>query len=318
MQHGARVGGAGVRRVGLAQLGGAPWDPAGTSVAEVCEYLQRAMPAVELLVLSELSTTPYFPASTDRRWLECGTTVDGLAMRPFQALARALDAEVVVPFAERDSTTGVLYNAAAVFGRDGQPLPGTYVSGPRAGCATLTYRKVHLSQNLNAGAGVHERYFFRGGDGFVTFESVLGRLGILICYDRSFPEAWRALRLAGTEVVALPLATSRPERTDMLAHELEVAAVHNGVFVLAASKGGLEMVGDAVEVVYHGASAVVSPLGSVLARGPERHGPEVVSAEVDSALLRSWGAKYQFLRDLRPDAYVPSGGGPSAGAIGFA
>src|SRR4029077_7748303 len=107
------------------------------------------------------------------------------------------------------------------------PAPeGSFVVGracprPRAGQPTHVYRKVHLSENWNSDPGVHEKYFFRPGGGFVIYETSFGTFAPLICYDRSFPESWRAVRLAGARVVGLPAAFSRPERIRTFELELQ-------------------------------------------------------------------------------------------------
>jgi beta-ureidopropionase len=257
----------------------------------------------DLVVLSELATTPFFSVSTDKRWLSAGADPCGPELRPLAELARDFRTHLVVGFAEQ-GRQGELFNSAVVLGPDGEPVEGRLCSGPRAGEPALTYRKVHLSENRNTDPGVHEKYFFRPGDGFVIFETALGRLAVLICYDRSFPESWRTVRLAGARVVALPVASSRPERAGMFARELQVAAMQHGLFVLAASKGGAERLAEgAPEVTYFGASQIVSPFGETLAEGALATGPELIRAGLDLALLDAYDGTYHLMRDREPDAY---------------
>lgn len=288
----------------VAQCGPQPWTPSGGG-ARLAEWLGPALADrhADLTVLSELATTPFFSVSTDRRWLTAGERLDGCGMRALGALAREASTHLLVPFAER-AGDGALYNSVALLGPDGEPVVGTVCSGPRRGEPETTYRKVHLSENRNTDPGVHEKYFFRAGDGFVVYETPFGSVAPLICYDRSFPEAWRAVRLAGARIVAVPVGSSRPERARMFARELEIGAVHNGAFVIGASKGGIEQVDDgAAEVTYFGASRVVSPFGDTLAEGPLAEGPALVPARLDLDLLDAYDRTYHVIRDRRPETY---------------
>jgi predicted amidohydrolase len=287
-----------------AGCGPQPWQADGGG-ARVAEWLEAGLEGHEadLVILSELALTPFFSVSRDRSWLDAGEALDGPELAAIAEAARMIGCHVLVAFAERDARTGVLFNSAAFIGPDGALREGRFCSGPRAGEPTLVYRKVHLSENWNTDPGVHEKYFFAGGDGFVVFETDFGILAPLICYDRSFSESWRTVRLAGARVVGLPAAFSRPERIQTLELEIQAAAVQNGVVAIAACKGGAETAPGGATVEYAGGSCVVSPLGDVLARGGGVSGGELVSCTVDLGLLDEHDHTYHLLRDRRPDAY---------------
>lgn len=289
----------------VAQLGPQPWTPNGGG-ERVAEWLRPQLggASVDLVVLSELATTPFFAVSEDKAWLTAGEALGGAETAPLMELAALAQCYLVLPFAERDEETGGVYNSAALIGPDGRPVIGRYCTGPRRGEEAPTYRKVHLSENRNTVPGVREKYFFRPGEGFVVFDTDIGRVSILICYDRSFPESWRAVRLAGARIVAMPVASSRPERAKAFAAELDVAAVQQGIFVLAASKGGVEPAdGGEAEVAYFGASRAVSPLGAVLAEGSIAEGPEALRCRLDPNDFEAHERAFHFLRDRRPDLY---------------
>lgn len=288
----------------LAQSGPEPWVADG-GCERLAAWLAPALAEqrADLVVLNELATTPFFSVSGEKHWLEAGQRPHLDDFAPLSALARESGACMVVPFAERGEL-GELYNSALILGSDGEIVTGRYCTGPASGQPALTYRKVHLSENRNTQPGVHEKYFFRPGDGFVTFDLPFGRVAILICYDRSFPEAWRAVRLAGARFVVVPVGSSRPERAQLFGRELQIGAVQNGVFVLSASKGGTEQVDDgAHEVTYFGASQAVTPFGEVVASGPLAEGPALVRARLDLELLDAHDRTYHFMRDRRPDTY---------------
>jgi beta-ureidopropionase len=287
-----------------AGCGPQPWQAHGGG-SRVADWLQASLEGreVNLVILSELALTPFFSVSRDPSWLDAGEPLDGPELAAVAEAARKLGSYVLAAFAERDSRTGALFNSAVLIGPDGDIREGRFCSGHRTGESTAVYRKVHLSENWNADPGVHEKYFFRGGDGFVVYETAFGIFAPLICYDRSFPESWRAVRLGGARFVGVPAAFSRPERVKTFELELQVAAVQNGIFAIAASKGGPERVGGEGSVDYAGGSCVVSPLGDVLARGSGVPGAELVSCTLDIGLLVEHDRTYHLMRDRRPDAY---------------
>ncbi|MCZ7527035.1 MAG: carbon-nitrogen hydrolase family protein [Acidimicrobiia bacterium] len=292
--------------VAIGQCGPQPWERSGGG-HRLVEWLRPALAEspVDLVVLSELATTPFFSVSTDRSWLTGGEALDGEQVAAVGRLAAELGAHVLLPFAERDPRSGVLYNSVALLGPDGEPVAGSLCSGPHAGEEVFTYRKVHLSENRNVSPGVHEKYFFKAGDGFVVFDTPFGRLAPLVCYDRSFPESWRTVRAAGARLVAVATATSRPERVALLQRELSVAAVHNGVFVLSACKAGEESAGPNGEsVCYSGGSAVVSPFGEATAEASAARGAEVLRCHIDLGTFDDYDRTYHFFRDRRPDTYA--------------
>ena len=84
------------------------------------------------------------------------------------------------------------YNTAAVIDAD-----GTYLG---------KYRKQHIPQVK----GFWEKFYFKPGNGgYPIFDTAVGKVGVYICYDRHFPEGWRALGLNGAEIVFNPSATHR-------------------------------------------------------------------------------------------------------------
>ena len=126
-------------------------------------------------------------------------------------------------------------------------------------------------------------------------------MGCLICYDRSFPEAWKVLSLSGAEIIFVPNASAPKRRAQTFLTELQSAAIQNGAFVVAVNKGGLEVLDD--ERLFFGTSAVIDPESNVLAQCPAREGPAMLRAEIDLADKAEYNRKYHYLRDRRPELY---------------
>ncbi len=288
----------------VVQGGPVRWNQRGNAndlVALLDQYLTE-QPA-DLVVLSELSLTPYFAASRDKSWLTAGHQINDPEIQLLAGLAEEHGAHMVIPFAERNAADNSLYNSTVIVDPDGEFVTGRYCSGPMQGEATQVYRKVHLSENNNTNPGVHEKYFFSPGDGFVVFETDIGTISPIICYDRSFPESWRTIADSGTQIVPVPIATARQERINMLESELRVAAVQNGVFVIAACKGGPETGPDS-ETLYSGGSSVITPLGNVVSKAPPGEGPFPLRSSMDMVELETHATTYHYQRDRRCTAYT--------------
>ena len=144
---------------------------------------------VQILCLQEIFNGPYFCPGQDRRWYDAAEPVPGPTVERLRPIAAQYKMVMVVPVYEREMA-GVYYNTAAVVDADGSYLG--------------KYRKNHIPQT----SGFWEKYFFKPGNlGYPVFKTRYATIGAYICYDRHFPEGWRALALNGAEYVVNPSAT---------------------------------------------------------------------------------------------------------------
>lgn len=271
------------------------------NVKELTELIREhaADTSPDVVMMSELATTKYFGGYNDPKYFELAEPVDGPSVQAFAELARELGTNMFVPFFEKGPVKGEFYNSVAVIDRNGELVRGDLPDGSTVSC----YRKCHIPNQYSYSPGLNERYYFRAGPGLATFDLDFGRAAVLICYERSFPEAWRVLALRGAEVMVVPVALYGPNRAASWSYELRTAAVQNGVFVLASNKGGVETT-DA-DRPHHGQSQIITPLGDILAEGPIGTGPAVITASLDLELIEDHGVRYTFFRDRRPDLYGP-------------
>ena len=157
------------------------------------EYLAEAAAAgARVMCFQELFYGPYFCQVQDAVYYDYAEAIpDGPTTRRFQELAAKYGMVLILPMYEKEQE-GLLYNTAAVIDAD-----GTYLG---------KYRKTHIPQVK----GFWEKFYFRPGNlGYPVFDTAVGRVGVYICYDRHFPEGWRALGLNGAQMVFNPSATSR-------------------------------------------------------------------------------------------------------------
>lgn len=253
--------------------------------------------APDFVLFSELSNTQYFCGYNSPEYFKLAEPIDGPSVKRFQELARELNSYVLFPFYEKGEVKGEFYNSVAVIGRDGELIPGDLPDGRQV----RVYRKNHIPDQWSYSPGLNERYYFREGPGLATFKTEYGKISILICYERSFPEAWRVLALQGSKIMFVPVAAWGPNRADSWGGELRTAAIQNGLFVVASNKGGLEETEGPRHMF--GASRIISPMGEELAAAPANEGPHILKAELDLEEVDQHGVRYTFFRDRRPELY---------------
>ena len=201
-------------------------DWAGTKEAMVDKHEEAAREAAaqgaQVICFQELFYGPYFCQVQDPQFYEYAESVPGPTTERFQALAAELGMVMVLPMYEQEQP-GVLYNTAAVIDADGKYLG--------------KYRKNHIPQ-VN---GFWEKFYFRPGNlGDPVFDTAVGRIGVYICYERHFPEGWRALGLAGARIVFNPSATSRGLSEYLWRLEQPAAAVANEYYVGTSNRVWVE------------------------------------------------------------------------------
>jgi predicted amidohydrolase len=145
----------------------------------------RRLGRTDFIVFSELSTTQYFCGQNDPRAFDLARPLDGPLVQRFAEVAKASGSYVLLTFFERGAVKGEFFNSVAVLSPAGELVPGTLPDGGRVSC----YRKCHIPDQYSYAPGLNERYYFKGGPGLATFDTAHGRIGCLICYERSFPEA---------------------------------------------------------------------------------------------------------------------------------
>lgn len=249
---------------------------------------EAAAQGAKIICYQELFYGPYFGIVQDTKYYEYAESVPGPITERFQALAKELDIVIVLPVYEEDQP-GVLYNTAAVIDSDGSYLG--------------KYRKHHIPHLPK----FWEKFYFRPGNlGYPVFDTAVGKIGVNICYDRHFPEGWRALALNGAEIVFNPNATAPGISNRLWEIEQPAAAVANGMFVVATNRVGLEdnEYGDEA-VNFYGSSYVVGPDGALVGEMGSSTEPELLVRDIDLGKVREVRERWQFFRDRRPDAYGP-------------
>ena len=248
------------------------------------EYAREAArQGTQVMCFQELFYGPYFCQVQEDEYFDYAEPIpDGPTTRRMQDLAKETGMVLVIPIFEKEDD-GFYFNTAAVIDADGSYLG--------------KYRKTHIPQVK----GFWEKFYFRPGNmGYPIFDTAVGRIGVYICYDRHFPEGWRALGLAGAKIVFNPSATSRGLSMYLWNLEQPAAAVANEYFIGAINRVGKEPLGDND---FYGSSYFVDPRGQVVDGAASDTDEELVVRDLDLDMIEEVRKQWAFYRDRRPDAY---------------
>ncbi|MEJ2684914.1 MAG: nitrilase-related carbon-nitrogen hydrolase [Candidatus Sulfobium sp.] len=230
----------------------------------------------DLVVLPELFNTGYQFVSREEAEGLSEEVPSGFTTRSLVDLSREKGFYIVAGLAERDG--GRIYNSAVLAG------PGGFVG---------VYRKTHLY--------FEEKLWFAPGDtGFSVWDTPLGRIGVMICFDWFFPESARTLALKGAQIIAHPsnlVMAYCPEA-------MVTRCLENRVFTVTANRIGIEERGGKEPLRFTGSSEIVSPGGQILHRAPSDR-DELGYAEIDieEAANKKINPFNDIFEDRREDIY---------------
>lgn len=243
-------------------------------VAEVTRHSDA-----ELLVLPEFFATGYQFVSAHEVAELSEPVPDGFTTKAIAELTHEQEMYIVAGLPEREGTK--CYNAAILSGPEG------FIG---------SYRKTHLF--------FEETLYFTPGDtGFRVWDTPVGRIGIMICFDWFFPESMRSLALSGAEVVAHPSNLVLPFCPDAM----PVRCLENRVFAITANRIGTERRKEGQALTFIGKSEIVGPTGEILIRASD-DAEAFMTTDIDpvKANDKRLNPYNDILKDIRQDYYMRS------------
>ncbi len=295
-----------ILNVAIAQMGPIAREESRQAVVARLLAMMREAAAMraDLVVYPEAALTAFFPhwVVNDEAELDSyfETEMPGPATRPLFEEAARHGIGFHLGYAELDTSHGrkQRFNTAILVGKDGR-IVGKYRKIHLPGYATP--RPEEKFQNLE------KRYFEVGDLGFPVWETMGGRMGMMICNDRRWPEAYRVMGLQGVELIVLgyntPAAVPSMPETDHLQNfhnrlVMQAGAYQNGTFVAGVAKAGIE---EGVDQI--GQSCVIAPSGEIVVQCSSL-GDEVQVARCDLDLCGSYKQHiFNFAAHRRPEHY---------------
>ncbi|OVE73512.1 hypothetical protein BVX93_01435 [bacterium B13(2017)] len=152
------------------------------------EISEASKKGAQLICLPELFCFPYFCQTIDQKYFSYAETIPGTLTQRFQKICKKYKIILILPIFEK-VMDGLYYNSSAVINLDGEILG--------------SYRKTHIPDD----PCFHEKYYFSpGNSGYKVFETSLGKIAVLICWDQWFPETARIVSLMGADIIVYPTA----------------------------------------------------------------------------------------------------------------
>jgi N-carbamoylputrescine amidase len=279
-------------KIGLVQMAMSP-EPEANLERAIAKLAEAAAAGARLVCLPELFRSQYFAQREDPALFDLAEPVPGPSTEALGKAARQAGVVVIAPVFERRAP-GLYHNSAAVIDADGRVVG--------------IYRKMHIPDD----PAYYEKFYFAPGDlGFRAFDTRVGRIGTLVCWDQWYPEAARLTALQGASVLVYPTAigwhpaekaTHGAEQLDAWRTIQRSHAIANGCYVAAVNRVGLERPAGSDGLEFWGSSFLADPLGTIVVEAP-RDREAVVIGEVDTARIESVRRGWPFLRDRRIDAY---------------
>lgn len=284
-------------RLALVQTG--PASPRRSeNVERNLKLLDRLKGRSDFVLFPELSTTKYWVAGRfDPRRFADAEPLDGPTVAAFAKKAREISSYVLLPFYEKGAVEGEYFSSVVLLSPTGRVVEGVMPDGRRV----KAYRKNHLSNERFRDLVIDEVSYMRPGTGFPVFPTKHGKVGVLVCRDRWFPESWRMLGLGGAELVFVPTASGGSLK-DLFIPSMRTWCRESQVFGAIANKVGRETAGGR-STDYFGLSCVVGPDASVVRACGERL-PEVMLTRVDLGQVSEVRRLLPNYRDRRPELYA--------------
>jgi len=247
------------------------------NLKKMTDFIDQVMaehPKTELIVFPELITSGYECGAEFQNLAE--TVPDGESMKLIGSYAKKYKVHIIYGFPERDPLMkDVLYNSAVFICHEGDVIG--------------TYRKVHLF--------AAEKNWFRAGCDYPVFETSIGKIGIMICWDTAFPEVARSYALKGADLIAIATNWEKPYEDDW---DLitRARAFDNCLYVVAANRIGFDET-----LGFFGRSKIMGPLGKPI-KSLDREVEGIIAAELDYSLpIKLRSEYYTFFKDRRSDTF---------------
>jgi predicted amidohydrolase len=240
------------------------------NIRKIERMLEKSPPA-DLWVLPELANSGYAFESRDEAVLASETLHDSAFVRFLTSYSQKTGSWFVAGINERSGDK--LYNSSVLVSADG-------VVG--------VYRKLHLFRN--------EKTIFEPGNlGLPVFETPWGKIGMLICFDWMFPEAWRIMALKGVQMICHPSNLVLPYCQDAVPGY----ALTNRIFIATANRIGKER-----GITFTGRSVLVNPVGKVLLKGKKQEkGTLIAKVNLSDASDKTITPENDAFADRRSDVF---------------
>jgi predicted amidohydrolase len=209
----------------------------------------------DLILFPEVHLTEFFPQYSGQNVKDYGIGIDSDIVAAFQdACAQTHIAAVPNIYLKEN---GKFFDASIFIDKTGEILG--------------IQKMVHIAQ---AEKFYEQDYYAPSDTGFQIFDTELGKIGIVVCFDRHYPESIRTESLMGAELILIPTVNTKSEPLEMFEWEVRVQAFQNSVAIAMCNRVGTE--GD---MVFAGESILTDANGNVIVKADDTE--RLIFSEID-------------------------------------
>ena len=253
---------------------------------DLSENIEKALDAIrqasgqgaDLICFPEIHFSPFFPQYRAQEVSEYVFTLHHPVVKKIQEVCRDNQIAAVPNFYLEEA--GQYYDASPVIDKDGTLLGVS--------------KMVHIIQMA---CYFEQDYYAPSDSGFLVYDMQVGKVGVVICFDRHIPESIRTCTLMGAQVIIVPTANMKGEPLEMFEWEMRVQAMHNGVFIAMCNRVGLEG-----EMDFAGESLVIDPNGEVILKADDQE--QMLIADLDLDRIEGARRTRPYLSLRRPETYL--------------
>lgn len=209
----------------------------------------------DLILFPEVQLTEFFPQYKNQDVKKYRISIESEIVKSFCKAAKK-NHIIVVPniYLEENSKT---FDASILINSDGKILG--------------TQKMVHIAQ---ANQFYEQDYYTPSDDGFKIFETSLGKIGIVVCFDRHYPESIHTQTLRDADLILIPTANTKTEPSEIFEWEIRIQAFQNSVAIAMCNRVGTE---DKMQ--FSGESLIVDANGNLIQKADDRE--QILYAQVD-------------------------------------
>lgn len=248
------------------------------NLAASLDFIDRAAKnGAGLVIFPELQFTKFFPQYPNLDVSSVAYAFDHPFVKQLQERCKQHRIAAVPNFYL--SENGKYFDASVVIDRDGKILGAS--------------KMVHI---VRAPLFYELDYYTPSDTGFKVYDTAIGKIGVVVCFDRHFPESIRKCVKDGAELIVIATANTRAEPMELFEWEMRVAAYQNGVFIAMCNR-----VGQEGEMDFCGESLLCGPDGSLIAKAGG--GDTLLVQDIDLSAAHAQRKKLPYLSLLRNECY---------------
>lgn len=238
---------------------------------------EAAKKNADLILFPEVQLTEFFPQYPGKDVSDYRLSLDSHVVVQFQEAAKQHHIMVVPNLYLEEH--GNAFDASLLVGCDGSVMG--------------IQKMVHVAQ---APQFYEQDYYTPADTGFQVFQTTFGTIGIVVCFDRHYPESIRTETLMGADLILVPTVNTKQEPMEMFQQEIRVQAFQNSVIVAMCNRVGTEG-----EMNFAGESLVVDANGQTMFKADDQEQLIVVDVDLQQARRIREGRPYTTLR--KPELY---------------